>query len=156
MKLPLIIRSHYYKGLLVLMRRDRSIDTRERDLMLQIGEVLDFDRRFCEAAIDDLLSNANITRDPVIFCDENIKECFFRDALRLALVDGNLHKMELRWLRKVAYSNGRTDQWLDSLIQEFQGKKNAQDGKVPFEIQRHLESAVSYQSQPTEGFRSYV
>jgi hypothetical protein len=61
MKLPLIIRSHYYKGLLVLLRRDRIIDARERDIMLQIGEVLDFDRRFCEATIDNLLSNRNPT-----------------------------------------------------------------------------------------------
>jgi hypothetical protein len=33
------------------------------------------------------LSNAHITRQPVIFSDEKIRECFFRDALRLALAD---------------------------------------------------------------------
>jgi hypothetical protein len=136
-RLSQLTKSHYYKGLLVLSRRDRVIHAREKDLMLRIGEMLGFDKRFCEATLDELLSNPNITREPVLFFNENIKECFFRDALRLALVDGNLHPAELRWLRKVAQFNGMTDQWFKTVIQEIQGKKDAQDGG-PFEIQRHL------------------
>ncbi len=136
MKLSQEAKSHYYKGLLVLLRRDRIVDKREKDLMLQIGEILGFDKRFCEATINELLSNANITRDPVFFSDKAIKECFFRDAIRLALVDGNLHPSELRWLRRVAHVNGLTDQWLDTLVQEIQ-KKPAQNN-APFEIQQHL------------------
>lgn len=128
--------SHYYKGLLVLLRRDRIVDNREKELMLQIGEILGFDKRFCEATIDELLSNTNITRDPVYFSDGTIKECFFRDAVRLALIDGNLHPSELRWLRRVAHVNGLTDQWLDTIIQEIQ--KNPEQNNAPFEIQQHL------------------
>jgi hypothetical protein len=136
MKLSQEEKSHYYKGLLVLLRRDRIVDNREKDLMLQIGEILGFDKRFCEATISELLSNANITRDPVYFSDKTIKECFFRDAVRLALVDGNLHPSELRWLRRVAHVNGLTDQWLDALVQEIQ--KKPEQNSAPFEIQQHL------------------
>jgi hypothetical protein len=137
MRLSQVEKSHYYKGLLVLLRRDRIVHAREKDLMLQIGEILGFDRRFCESTIDELLSNTNITRDPVFFPDEIIKECFFRDALRLALVDGNFHPSELRWLRKVAHFNGLTDRWLDALILEVQENNPAPD-KAPFEIQQYL------------------
>jgi len=126
------------KGLLVLLRRDRIIDARERDLMLKIGEILDFDRRFCQATIDDLLSNAYITREPIIFSDENIKECFFRDALRVALVDGSFHPAELRWLRKMADANGKSNQWLDAIIQEFREKRGAEGYCVSLEIQQYL------------------
>lgn len=136
MKLSQEAKSHYYKGLLVLLRRDRIVDNREKDLMLQIGEILGFDRRFCEATINELLSNANITRDPVLFSDSTIKECFLRDAVRLALIDGNLHPSELRWLRRVAQVNGLTDQWLDNIIQEIQ--KRPVQKNVPFDIQQHL------------------
>jgi hypothetical protein len=138
MDLSLLNKSNYYKGLLVLLRRDRIIDARERDLLLQMGEILDFDRRFCEATIDSLLSNTHITRKPVIFSDERIKECFFRDALRLALVDGYLHPMELCWLRTVAHANNQSDQWLDAIIWESAGKTGASDHSTPFEIQRYL------------------
>lgn len=138
MNLSLLSRSNYYKGLLVLLRRDRIIDARERKLMLRMGEVFDFDRRFCEATIDDLLSNTHITREPIIFADERIKKCFFRDALRLAFVDGCLHPMELRWLRTVAHANYQSEQWFDVIAREFKEKKAALDHSAPFEIQRYL------------------
>jgi hypothetical protein len=138
MKVSLLNRSNYYKGLLVLLRRDRIIDAREKKFMLRMGEVLDFDRRFCEATIDDLLSNAHINRDPVLFSDDRIKKCFFRDALRLAFVDGCFHPMELRWLRTLARANNQSDQWLDGITQEFKEKKAALDHSAPFEIQRYL------------------
>ena len=138
MNLSLLNKSNYYKGLLVLMRRDRIIDAREKELMLQMGKVLDFDWRFCEATIHDLLSNAHITRAPVVFFDERIMNCFFRDALRLALVDGYLHPMELSWLRTVAQANSQSNQWLDDTIREFRGNKAAQDQSAPFAIQQYL------------------
>jgi len=136
--LSLMIRSHYYRGLLVLLRRDRIIDVREKELMLKIGEILDFDRRFCEATIDELMSNAHITRDPVLFRDENIRQCFFRDALRVALVDGKLHPSERRWLRSVARANGKTSRWLDALIREFREKKDVWAPNAPLEIQQYM------------------
>jgi hypothetical protein len=138
MRLPLTVRSNDYKGLLVLSKRDRIIDIRERNLLLQIGEILDFDRRFCNSTIDDLLSNIHISRKPVIFSNDTIQECFFRDSLRVALVDGSFHQLESRWLRSVAHSNGRTDRWLDAIIQEFEENKSARDHSAPFEIQQHL------------------
>jgi hypothetical protein len=138
MKLSLLDRSNYYKGLLVLLRRDRIIDDREKALMLQIGKIFDFDKRFCETTIDELLSNAHITREPIIFPDELISKCFVRDALRLAFVDGCLHPTELRWLRTVAYANNQNDQWLDAIILEFEGKIETLDHSAPFEIQRYL------------------
>ncbi len=136
MTLPLIVRSNYYKGLLVLSRRDRVIDDRERESLIQIGEMLDFDRRFCEATINDLLSNVHITRSPVVFSDETIKECFFRDALRIAHADGCLHPTELRWLRQVAHANGKSNQWLDALIRE--SREKGWDDSAPFEIQKYV------------------
>jgi hypothetical protein len=130
-------KGQYYKGLLVLLRRDRIVHKREKDLMLRMGEILGFEKRFCEATIDELLSNANIKRDPVLFSDEAVKECFFRDAARLALIDGNLHPSELRWLRRGARFNGLTDQWLDAVIRETR-EKNPEQNNAPFEVQKHL------------------
>jgi hypothetical protein len=140
MALPLIVKSNYYKGLLVLLKRDRCIDPREKDFMLRIGQILDFDKRFCEAAIDESLANTHITRTPILFFDDRIKDCFFRDALRLALIDGTLHQTEASWLRRVAVTNGRTERWFDALIHEFQEKKAQQDDTAPFEIQEYLAS----------------
>jgi hypothetical protein len=140
--LSLLNRSNYYKGLLVLVRRDRIIDAREKSLLLQVGKVLDFDKRFCEATIDDLLSNAHITREPVIFSDERIRECFFRDALRLALVDGFLHPMELRWLQSVAHANNQCNQWLDAIIRESKEKESTLEHSALFAIQQYFQDTL--------------
>jgi hypothetical protein len=137
-KLPQIVRSNYYKGLLVLSRRDRVIDPRERSVLIRIGKILDFDRRFCEAAIDDLLSNAHVSRSPVVFSDYLVKECFFRDALLVAHSDGHIHPMELSWLRRTARANGLSDPWLDFIIRDFGDNKETRTQCDSFEIEKHI------------------
>lgn len=138
MKLTLVDRGNYYRGLLVLSGRDRIVEPSEREFMLRIGTMLDFEKRFCEAAIDDLIINAHLTREPVVFSSTAIAECFFHDALRLALVDGDLHPSELRWLRRVAHANGLTDEWLDALIRDFKKLSSLPDHSVPLRVQAHL------------------
>lgn len=142
MNLRLLDKSNYLKGLLVLLRRDRIIDAREREFLLEVGKILDFDRRFCEATIDELLRNSHVTREPVIFNDCRIGECFIRDALRLAMVDGRLHSTELRWLRAVARANNRSNQWLNSIIRGLKKDGKSQNLSAPLEIQRYLESGA--------------
>jgi hypothetical protein len=148
MNLSLFHRSNYYKGLLVLSRRDRIIDPHEKDLLVKIGEILDFDRKFCESAIDEILSNVHITREPIVFPDERLMTCFFHDALRLAFADGELHPLEYRWLRSVAYANHQNDEWLDAVIRKFKEEEDTLDPSAPFEIQKYLQGA--YPAIPKE------
>jgi hypothetical protein len=139
MTLSLIEKSNYFRALLVLSRRDRIIDDEEKDLLLRIGQILDFDKRFCEATINELLVNPNISRNPIVFTDERLKESFFHDALRVAFCDGNLHPAEYRWLRRTAHANGWTNQRLDSIIREFQRNGIREDHDALFEIQKLLQ-----------------
>jgi hypothetical protein len=133
MKIPMVTMSNYYKGLLVLSRRDRIIDVRERAFLIKVGKLLDFDRRFCEATIDELLLNSHISRSPIVFSNEAVMESFIRDALRLASADGCIHASELRWLQATAHANGKSDQWLDIIIQE-----SPADPAAPLEIQKYI------------------
>jgi hypothetical protein len=119
MKIPLIDRGSYYRGLLVLIRRDRVVDSQERELMLQVGQKLDFDKRFCEAAMDDVLKNPHIKDKPMKFSDKKTAEFFLRDAILLAVVDDELHPKELSWLKEVAKENGIEDEWLDAQLSEL-------------------------------------
>lgn len=112
MSINLTERGDYYRGLLVLIRRDGSISEQERELMLKIGQDLDFDRRFCENAIDDLLKNPHIKAEPIQFSDRKTAKSFLQDALRLAMADGNLHPKELSWLQTIAEANGLDRSWI--------------------------------------------
>ena len=84
--------------------------------MIQLGTSLDFDRKFCEAAIDDLLNNKNISDEPIIFADNGTAESFLRDAVRVASVDGAIHQKELDWLKTVAEANGIDEKLLNDKI----------------------------------------
>jgi len=136
--LPLLDRSNYYKGLLILIRRDRIIDCRERALMLEIGRVLDFDRRFCEAAINDVLRNRHIKDEPIVFPNRQIAECFLRDGLRIALVDEEMHPRELAWLETIARSNQLNAAWLDAEVDRIRENKDGSGGSRPLAIQQFL------------------
>lgn len=138
MKLSMRDRSLYYKGLLILTKRDHVIDDREREWLLELGKLLDFDRRFCEAAIADLLRNRHITHSPVIFSSQEAARCFFRDALRLALADRELHRHEEVWLKNVARANGLDEEWMKEEIEHFLASPPSSDPAPPPEILRCL------------------
>jgi len=136
MKASLIDRGKYYRGLLVLIGSDRIIDPREHKLMLQFGKMLDFDARFCETAISDLLDNKYINEEPILFDESAVAECFLRDALRLALIDREVHSHELAWLKKIARSNNLTEAWLDKEHRRIQQEEPTENAPQSFEIQK--------------------
>jgi tellurite resistance protein len=127
MRMPLAERSRYLRGLLVLARKDHKIDPRERELIVKLGEMMDFDTRFCEATIDDLLKNEHISDEPVKFSNREHAECFLRDAISLALIDERFDPKELKWIREAARSNGIEEQWLEEAIRH-QGENRHQPG----------------------------
>jgi len=116
MKLALQDRSNYYKGLLILMGRDRIIDPREREHMLEAGKILGFERRFCESAIGDLLRNKYLAQEPVTFSKRKIAECFIRDGILLSMIDNRMHPHELAWIKAFARANGIAEEWLEGMI----------------------------------------
>jgi hypothetical protein len=120
MTIPLPERGNYYRGLLVLIRRDRVINVQERELMIQLGQALDFDKRFCESAMDDLLKNPHIKGAPMKFSSRETAENFMHNAILLALVDGGLHPKELSWLKAVADANAFKNEWLYAEILSLQ------------------------------------
>ncbi len=120
MSIPLPERGEYYRGLLVLIRRDQIIDVHEREFMIRLGQALDFDRRFCENAIDDLLKNPHIKAEPIKFSDSETAKSLMHDAIALAPADGMLHPKELSLLKAVADANGLNDEWLSAEIASLQ------------------------------------
>lgn len=138
MKASLVDRGNYFRGLLVVTKQDRVVDPKEREMMLLIGEWLDFDRKFCEAAIEDLLKNRHIGGHPVVFEDAAIAECFLRDGLRLALADETISQRELQWLRSVAAANGIADRWLDSELERVAADRQQSDVASTLSIRHHL------------------
>jgi len=115
MKISLLDRSLYYKGLMILIRKDRQIHDEEKKMMLGIGKMLGFDPKFCAKTMEELLDNNHIVEEPPLFSKTDIALCFIRDGLRLSASDGQIHEAEIQWLKSVAEGNGLSNLWVAEL-----------------------------------------
>lgn len=117
MKISLLDRSLYYKSLMLLIRKDHKIHDEEKIMMMKIGKILGFDRKFCARTIKKIMENDAIVDSPPLFSKSNIALCFIRDGLRLSAADGQMHEAEMKWLESVAARNGLGDSWAEELEQ---------------------------------------
>ena len=116
MRISLVDRSMYFKGLLLLIRKDREIHQEERDMIMRIGKVLGFEENFCKNAITEILDNKHIIDESPCFSDPDIAKCFIKDGLRLSLVDEQFHRKEFAWLKAVAEQHGLEDTWYEHAL----------------------------------------
>ena len=119
MKLTLLDRSSYFKGLLLLIKRDNIINENERNLMVKIGKTLGFDKSFTEGAVKELMENEFLTDDIPTFSDRFIAESFILDGLKVAFSDNNLSEPELEHLTKIADQNGIDKEWFMLIISKY-------------------------------------
>jgi uncharacterized tellurite resistance protein B-like protein len=98
--------SDYFRGLLLLIRKDHTVSETEIHLMKQIGKTLGFDKDFCDGSIQDILGNKYIEDTPPKFSDQELAVKFIKDGLTLAASDGAIHPNEVKWLAATAEING--------------------------------------------------
>jgi len=133
MKISLLDRSLYYKGLMILIRQDREIHEKEKKLMMSIGKKLGFERKFCAKTIDHILVNHYITDAPPRFSKAGVARSFLRDGLTLSAADGRIHEAEISWLATVAEKNGIGRLW-DAELMKFQSAPPAGISDNQFEL----------------------
>jgi hypothetical protein len=112
MEISVIDGSNYFKGLLLLIRKDRRITETEIQLMERVGASLGFERRFCRKAITEILVNTYIEDAPPVFSTADLARMFIKDGLIVAHADKELHPFELDWLKSVAKVNRLDPRWL--------------------------------------------
>ena len=103
--------SDYFKGLLLLIRKDRKIAESEIQLMKHIGKSLGFEAEFCDNAIQEILENNYIVDAPSEFSTKELAVKFIRDGLAIACSDNEVHPSEEQWLRCIAEKNGLDLAW---------------------------------------------
>ena len=117
MKISLMDRSLYFKGLMLLIRKDQAVGEEEKALMMRIGRLISFERGFCQEVIDEILVNRHVVDEPPVFSEPAITRCFVQDGLKLALVDGQIHDREWQWLKAVAAENNLDPRWCEALLE---------------------------------------
>jgi len=138
MTLNLIDRSNYFKGLLLLIRKDRVITNEEREMVKKLGTILSFDKKFVKNAINDILNNEFIIDEPPKFSSKDLTKVFIKDGIKLALTDNDIHYDELEWLKSVAAVNGLDTNWLDEEIEIYKNDEFSKSLEAILEIKSYL------------------
>ncbi len=127
MEISVIDASKYFKGLLLLVRKDHKVTEAENALMSRIGKQLGFEKEFCDTAIQEILKNKYIEDSPPEFSSTELAKMFIRDGLALALSDGILDYKEEKWLRAVVDKNLLSRRWFVDELTSASGRKSVID-----------------------------
>ncbi len=119
MKLTMLDRSSYLKGLLLLVKTDNVVAEGEKKLMVKIGQTLGFDKTFVEHAMNELMENEFLTNEIPVFSQKPFAESFILDGLKVAFADNEFSAEELEYLTSIATQNGIDHEWLMELIQRY-------------------------------------
>lgn len=103
--------SNYFRGLLLLIRKDQKVTDEEVAIMMRVGKSLGFAKSFCETAIADILENKYILDKPPLFMKQEVAKRFITDGLTIGYCDHEIHVSEEHWLRSVAEENGISTEW---------------------------------------------
>lgn len=131
MKITVIDASNYFKGLLLLIGKDRKTTDPEIELMQRIGKALGFEKKFCDNAIHDILENRYILDRPPEFSTKELATKFVKDGLTIAASDKEIHPFEEEWLLSTAKINGLDVKWF---IQEKQKTLNRKCVRTDLEV----------------------
>lgn len=119
MKLTIFDRSAYFKGLLLLIKKDNVVSEGENRLIIKIGQTLGFDKSFIESAVQELMENEFLTDDIPVFSDKSIAESFILDGLKVSFSDNDFSAEELEHLTSIAKQNKIDKEWFMILIARY-------------------------------------
>lgn len=132
MELTELDKSNYLKGFLILIGKDKKISDSEREIFLQLSNVLGFNKEFCENAINELFENEYIIEEPPMFSDLDIAKAFIKDGMRIAFSDKELHLYEMNWLKSIGDKNNVPLDWRLNEFEKIRSGKSIYDKE--FEI----------------------
>ncbi len=133
MNISIVDGSNYFKGLLLLIRKDRTVSDIEKEMMLRIGKTLGFEKEFCDNAIRDILENDYIEDSPPVFTSKELAQKFIKDGLAIAFSDhATCHPAEEAWLWSVVAVNGVDEFWFQN---EYRAASHKKDQPVPMEVE---------------------
>lgn len=131
MKITPMDASNYFKGLLLLIRKDGKVTDPEKELTRRVGKSLGFEKEFCDNAIQEILENRFIVDAPPQFSSIELAKKFIKDGLTLTSTDDEIPTPEEEWLKSTAKKNGLGLEWFS---QERRNAAITKGGDVRLEV----------------------
>jgi hypothetical protein len=129
--------SNYFRGLLVLVSREKQINQRERTLLKKIGRFLGFNQDFMDSAIDDLIKNKYVKTEAPLFSNCEVAELFLKDGIKLAFANDTLTIKQIEWLITIAIRNRISKQWFFIELENYIENCSTEYDEE-FELPKHI------------------
>ena len=111
MNIPLMDKSSYLRGLLILAKKDNHISQLKKSIIYNVGIRLGFSSEFCAETLKTLFKNKCLLDEPIKFINYTVAKSFISDGLTLASAGKSINPSQLRWLIKSAEVNGINVAW---------------------------------------------
>ena len=121
---------------------DNRIVEEEKRITKIICKSLEFEDKVCEEAIQDILTNEFVDKEPPRFSDTEVGRTFIQDGLILAYSDGELTGEELNFIFETARSNKIERKWVEEKIEFFRGGDPDESFISNLYVHRYLKNAV--------------
>lgn len=95
----------YFRGLLVVMARDKHLHEEEQKRVRAFGLRCGFSPTYIDENIENVLKNKYLPVIPPRFHSEKTARDFLFEAARVAACDNELHPLETEWLLEAARIN---------------------------------------------------
>ena len=118
MNIPLIDKSSYLRGLLILAKKDNHLSEVEKEVILKAGKKLGFSTDFCEEILNTILDNECVCDEPIKFNNQTVARSFITDGIKLSLSGKQITDEELIWLKKSAEVNNISKKWFDKQVSD--------------------------------------
>ena len=104
-------RSNYFRGLLLLVKKNNKVNKDEVNMIMRIGNRLGFAYDFCKGALKDILDNEHIVDVPPKFSNKGVAQGFIKESYELAVIDNDIDLKELEWIDSVIRENEMEEEW---------------------------------------------
>jgi len=111
MNIPLMDKSSYLRGLLILAKKDNHISPLKETIIYNAGIRLGFSSEFCTEILKTLFKNKCLCDEPIKFINYTVAKSFISDGLTIASAGKSINPSQLRWLIKSAEVNGINVAW---------------------------------------------
>ena len=111
MEMTYLDRSNYFRGLLLLLRKNNKVNKDEVNMIMRIGNRLGFAYDFCKGALKDILDNEYIVDGPPKFSNKGVAHGFIEESIELAVIDNDIEANELEWIGSVIKENEMEEEW---------------------------------------------
>jgi hypothetical protein len=116
MNIPLVDKSNYLRGLLILARKDNHISKIQKTIILEAGKRLGFSSEFCEEILKTLLQNQCLCEEPIMFENRTVAQSFIEDGLKLTCSGKSIIDSEYNWLKRSAEINSVDMKWFNDEV----------------------------------------